>query len=327
MSLCSYPTQLIAIAGIVFAAIRAPDAAAGAGIVLDEQFESPTPTWKVRPAAGVQVIAQLRTRAPDANRPTTAERLVLVCPAGYAAHAAHDAGTLPVLDELTVDVTVRANRPGVQLAAQVVFPRSLDPSTGKPRTSLVYGYRYSQPGQWQPLRLEKLPLLAERQARLMSVDPTQQVDVREAYVDQVVLVVPGGPRESLLEVDRLTIVGVTTDSLTFPPASAGAAPATDEVEGPLLQAPGIDTNERDEKLEPVQVRRRGSTLAVAGVPLVPRVLEHRGESFEMIAELGFNAVWLAELPSEVEARRSTCCPTLGDLSTAAHEGAVQVAGG
>src|SRR5690606_24271707 len=105
--------------------------------------------------------------------PTTTERIVLACPAGYAAHVAHEVGQLPVIDEQVIEVVVRGNRQAIQLAAEVVYPRSIDPKTGKPVRTLVQGHRYSNPGGWQKLSLEKLPLLAERHARLMSTDPNE----------------------------------------------------------------------------------------------------------------------------------------------------------
>jgi hypothetical protein len=288
--------------------------AQGAGVVLDEPFDGPTPTWQVRPDGRVRVMAQLRTRAQRVHQPTTAERVVLTCPAGYAAHVSHPVGPLPVLDELSIEVVVRANRPGLQIAAAVVFPRSLDPVTGKPLKALVHGLRYSQPGQWQALKVDKVPLLATRQARFMSVDPRQQVDGREAFVDQVVLLLPGGPDESLVEIDQMTIFGVATDQPTTAASTATAETGGSDMEGPLLQAPALAADKQTQSFEPVEIRRRGSTLSVAGVPLMPRVLECRGEPFDMVAELGFNAVWLAELPTEAQlhaaraARLWVICP-------------------
>ncbi len=291
----SLKTRIVAAVVVVLAASLT---ARAGGLILDEQFDSPNPTWRVRPATGVQVLAQLRTQAPDAHRPTTAERVVLACAAGYAVQVAHQVGPLPVLDEVAIDVVVRANRPSVQLAAEVVFPRSRDPATGEPLRALVHGHRYSQPGQWQQLRLDRVPLLATRQARLLSVDPKRQVDVREAYVDEVVLVVPGGSGESLLEVDQLRVVGVANEPTTANTTES----ATDNMDGPLLQAPGLATTRRTETFEPVEIRRRGDTLSIAGVAFVPRTLEYRGESFDLVAELGFNAVWMRDPPSEAQLR-------------------------
>lgn len=276
-------------------------AASAAEVVLDEPFEGPQTTWRVRQASAVRLLAQLRTRSPDPTDPRTSERVVLACPAGYAAHVEHPVGHLPVLDELSIEAVLRGNRPGLQLAAVVVFPRSLDPRTQQPPRTLVHGLRYSAPGTWQRLRVDRLPVLAERQARLMNADPQQQVDHREAYVDRVVLVVPGGPGESLVEVDQLTIHGIATTAPENQRGETAALQALGGDEGPLLQAPGMAGGQQ-ESFEPVEVRRRGDSVSVAGTPLVPRVVEHRGEPFGQLAELGFNTVWLPKTPTEAQLR-------------------------
>ncbi len=309
MSWASRTCRLTAVAVALIVAVAAPTSA---DVVLDEQFDGPSPTWRVRPAAGVRVLAQQRTQAPHADRPTSAERLVLLCPPGYAAQLERTVGNLPVLDELTIEVVLRANRPGVQLAAEIVFPRTNDPATGKPVSTMVHGLRYSEPGQWQNLRLTNVPLLARRRARLISIDPKVQVDVAEAYVSHVVLVVPGDPNESLVETDQLTVVGVSP-TLSKDGTNNGTT-SSDAVEGPLLQAPGTGSSQQRKSFEPVAIRRNGNTIAVAGVPIVPRVLQHRGEPFDFVAEMGFNAVWLEKPATEAQlhaaraARLWVVCP-------------------
>lgn len=272
--------------------------------VLEEGFSGPATSWQLQPAANIRILDQRRTRSSDVAIPITAERVVLACPAGYAAYLTHEVGRLRVLDEVNIEVLVRGNRPSMQVAAEVTYPRSTDPRTGKPLRALVHGLRYSETGRWQHLRIEGLPLLAERQARIMSTDPNRQVDPREAYIERVVLVVPGGNGQSLVEVDHLKVAGVVTQSAAatssdktpvFAPPLAGA-----DNDGPLLQAPGTAATAADKVFEPVDVRRHGDTLAVAGQPLVPRVIQYRGERLELLAELGFNAVWLDETATEAQ---------------------------
>jgi len=236
----------------------------------------------------------------------------------------HLVDALPVIDEIVIEAEIRSNRPGVQLAAEVVLPRTIDPNTNKPRRTLVYGTRYSAPGEWRSLRLDKAPQLVARNARLLNVgedNPEQEVDSREAYIDRVVLVTPGGLRESLIEIDQLTIQGVQRSASTSLAESSNDGPrfgfAATEIEGPLLQAPtgvaagGSDTDaasdnhagsesQAAEAVQPINVRRRGSTLTVEGVPLAPRVVEYRGESFELLADLGFNTVWMKTTPTEAQ---------------------------
>ncbi|MGI9457725.1 MAG: hypothetical protein ACR2NU_14260, partial [Aeoliella sp.] len=166
--------------------------------------------------------------------------------------------------------------------------------------------RYSQPGQWQSLELSRVPLLTERQARLLRAKPGQVVDIREAYVDRVVLVVPGGPNETVVEIDTLTAVGVQAEHSPDTGVSGG------DLEGPLLQS-ATGTGDAP-RFSPIDIRRRGDALTVAGKPLVPRLMEYHGESFSLIAKLGFNGVWMRDVPSEAmlraahKARLWVVCP-------------------
>ncbi|QDU57673.1 hypothetical protein [Aeoliella mucimassa] len=269
-----------------------------ADVVVDEGFDGPMVSWKLEPAPNVRQVAQLRTQLSNSQKPASVERVVMTIAPGYGAHLKHQVEHLPVLDELAIEVVMRSNRAAVQLAAEVVFPRNIDSETGQPLRTTVVGQRYSNAGQWQRLRLDSVPKLATRQARFLSTNPNVQVDDREAYVDRVVLVVPGGSGETLVEVDQMQVVGVLTQ-----PGIAAAGPllSAPQNDGPMLSAPG---NQQSEPItfDPVEVRRHGTTISVAGEPLVPRAIEYHGESFSELAELGFNTVYLASPATEAQLR-------------------------
>src|SRR5487761_1426845 len=65
---------------------------------------------------------------------------------GTFVHLGLDIAPAYVIAELQPSLWVRANRPGIQLFARVVFPRTADPHTGKPLSRLVGGSRYTQQG-------------------------------------------------------------------------------------------------------------------------------------------------------------------------------------
>ena len=289
----SWIARLAPLYGVVAMLLAA--APCGAEVVLDQPFNGPTPSWVVAPSANFKLLMQQRTQTQE----VTAERLVLACPPGYAAQIKHPVQRLPVLDEVAIEVVQRSNHPGLQLAAEVVFPRNVNTETGQPLRAIIYGQRSTTTDRWQRLRLENVPQLVTRQARLMSVGPNQQVDDREAYIDQVVLVVPGGAGESLLEVDQLTVMGVTAAAK---PAATFDGPALTAAtgDGPLLAPPNLPDDQQPPEFKPVNVRRHGATIMVEGQPIVPRAMEYHGESFEQIARLGFNTVYLAELPTEAQ---------------------------
>ncbi len=273
---------------------------AAAETAIHEPFDGPEPSWHLRSTQnGARIVRQTRTRTSERTTGTaghrSVERLGIQCPGGYSALLEHSLGNLPVLDELDLVVSIRSNRAGVQMAVEVVFPRSTSPTTDLPLRALVYSSRYSQTGRWQTLRLSRLQLLVERQARLLRATPGQEVDVREAYVDRMVLVVPGGANETSIEVDDLVVFGVLATEASAGGENRPGTESKNNAEGPLLQSARGGRKVRE--LAPVEVRRRGPVLMVAGKPFVPRILQYRGESFSMLAQLGFNGVWMEEVPS------------------------------
>ena len=86
-----------------------------------------------------------------------------------------------MIDELAPSVWIKSDRPGLQLAARIVLPRTADPRTGRPVTTIVAGSGYTDVGRWQQLRLEGIPRLLTRQVHLLRMQLGPQVDDREAY--------------------------------------------------------------------------------------------------------------------------------------------------
>ena len=218
-----------------------------------------------------------------------AERIALRCPPGNSAPLGFTLPPAPVIDELRVGVWVLCNRPGAQLAATVVLPRSTDPETSQPRALLVRGSHLGQGGQWEQLTLAGLPAALARMARVARTQTPAPIDEHEAFVTQVVLLAPGGPGVTELLVDRVEVFGVIGNPQSDARIAAGQ--------------PSV----RPENSPP-------DRRSVAAPPRVPRIIRWQGESFELLARLGFQAVGMNRLPTSdelAEARRlglSLVCP-------------------
>ena len=116
---------------------------------------------------------------------------------GSYIHYTYNLGRAPVTEDFNVSLWVRANRPGVQLLARVVFPKEFDPkNTGQPLTALLPGERYQIAQHWQPLTLPTPLKLLRQQQQLLSNTLKRQIDITDAYVDQLVLNVYSGPGET-----------------------------------------------------------------------------------------------------------------------------------
>jgi len=229
-------------------------------------------------------------------------------------------GAAQVIDELRIKVLVNASRPGLQVMARVVFPRSIDPRTGRVVTFLVKGTSHSRPESWQELILTNLPLHVQRQARLLRSELGTNVDERQAYVDVVYInlhagtaltdvwltppVVEGGgiaSSPSILSVGRTSESGLPNatnqpfgknrDDLpaenTQTELTTGRLGSTARQTTPLDHRPSENGN---------GVRMRSGLLVVNEHPLFPCMIDHQGESFEFLKSTGFNTVRLANSP-------------------------------
>ena len=196
-----------------------------------------------------------------------AERIRLICPAGHSAQFAYRLPNAPVLNELHFSAWVMCNRPGMQLAATVVLPRSINPATGRPYEILTRGGTIGQGNGWEQLSLNDLPKLVERMARVARSQYGSSLDERGAFVSQLILLAPGGkgPTECLVDqIEVYGIVGAWNNQASSATKSEIAAPSSQK------------------------------TFRI------PKVIQWQGEPFELLSKLGFDAVGMKRLPSPEE---------------------------
>lgn len=260
-----------------------------------ENFESPETSWRFAAADAAYRIHQHQRVQTQSHWGHGCEQLRVATGRGTFVYFRQEIGRPRVIDELVPSLWVKADRPGIQLLARVVFPRAVDDRTGRPVTALIRGGTYTAVGSWQRLAVENTPKLAAEQARVLTVQLGRDVDHREAYLDLVLLNAYCGTGIVELFVDDLEINGyLPVKDRPAPHSSPGGqqvAPADRAAGG--KQAAG-------------QVAMRGAVLSAGGRPFFPRVIEHRGESFEFLKRLGFNAVRVAAPPTPwqvAEARR------------------------
>jgi hypothetical protein len=266
--------------------------------VVEERFESAERSWRVLSAdVRYRMEAHERTTI-QSHSGQRSERLRLVGDNGSYIYLGHAVTEARIIDELQGNVWLRADRPGLQLLARVVLPRTIDPSTNRPATLLIPGDSYSKVGIWQRLSLRDFPLLVERQARVLRTSLGPAVDTREAYVDQLVLNVYGGPGVTHLWIDDLEVTGVVprvdvenvSNIDRNVRLAAGAEPSPQRLPAPWEASDAADKGVPD-------VRLQGNLLVVGGKPFFPRIVQYRGEPLDLLKRLGFNAVRVSGLPS------------------------------
>jgi hypothetical protein len=255
---------------------------------LRESFDGPEPTW--RDAGGdARYRVELHERSSEGARSGGGcERFrIAAAGGGNAIYLSHEVGRAPIIPELRPTVWIRSNRPGIQILARVIFPRTVDPRTGQPVSTLLVGNSSTQEGTWEQLYLENLPTQLAAQARVLRAQLKSDVDTREAYLDRILLNAYRGPGTTELWIDDLEIAGqvmpATSPSLRNVSASTAVPSNSPEAIGAGARRPVVELS--------------GAVLLTDGRPFFPRMIEHRGENLEFLRRLGFNAIKLDRPPS------------------------------
>ncbi|HEY4232936.1 MAG TPA: hypothetical protein VGM76_05905 [Lacipirellulaceae bacterium] len=252
-----------------------------------QSFDGPNTVWQLLdPRPGVQVLAHGCVTS-DAREGTGSERLSVIAPPGESAHFICPVQSARVLDELEARMWVKANRPGVILGARVVLPRSIDSVTHRPKIVFIEGTQYDQVDQWQQLSLTDVPKQLAARIRVLRTTPGANIDPHEAYLNAVVLIVPGGPGSAAaVWTDELVVDGAMIN------AAEDRAPPTDSN---VEQAAFVSGGDRTARVPLVQIQ--DTTVFVAGKPFLPLAIEWNGEPLAFLAERGFNSVWIDRPPT------------------------------
>ena len=164
-----------------------------------DSFESAEPTWRLADADCGARITIHRRDFQTFHTGQASEQVSLLAQQGTYAYLAQDVPQARVIAEWTASLWVKADRVGLQLLARVVLPRSRDPQTGGPMTTLLRGDVYDRNGLWQRLAIGGAAQSLERQVRILRSQFGPEVDAREAYVDLLVINAYGARRHQSLD--------------------------------------------------------------------------------------------------------------------------------
>lgn len=174
-----------------------------------------------------------------------------------------------VIDDLNLSLWTRANRNGIRLALRIVFPHQEDPRTRDTLRQFLFGDTYTQSGQWQQLTCSTPEQqLRERLVRLRSQLRMSDINLRDLFVDQVVLEMEAQPG----------LVELLIDDLEFGPIVAPQTEASSSVES-------------DDPRSGPPVSFELGRLSVQGRPFFPRITPYHGEEVDVLAQSGLNLVW------------------------------------
>ncbi len=253
---------------------------------LIDNLDSPTLAFRLAPEHREAKLLEHDRVSDRAQFGRQAERIVLHSPADSPAALLYQFPKAPVIDELRMAVWVMSNRPGVRLDARVTLPRTNDPATKIPYQVTIRGTSTTQTGNWQKITLDQVPERLARQARVARLQYDHPLDERGAYIQELLLTLPGSKQPVELLVDRIEIEGVLQPSQgdsTIVQVSASAPLAT-----PRASAGQAETYPQTGRQAPSGQPVLPSPRPVP--PRIPRIIQWQGEPFAYLAKLGFNAI-------------------------------------
>ncbi|GIW79060.1 MAG: hypothetical protein KatS3mg105_0867 [Gemmatales bacterium] len=256
------------------------------------------------------------------------EHIRLIAQQGTKILYAYPTPRAPISDELNVSLWVKANRPGIQLLAEVVLPREPLPTNLDARmTTLIAGSKYLLTGRWQRLQIRLPVKAANEQQRLMRAQMKRDVDFTDAYITRLVLNVYAGPGLTELWIDDIEISPVFQDPPSSSAASERAAPGqkTSRADG-VPETPKITIPPRNALVELNQ-----ENLLVSGQRFFFRGIRHSDTPLKALRDARFNTVWVDYrspvdllneavnlgfwlVPSLAVTARDTGMRSIGDLS-------------
>ena len=258
--------------------------------------------WEIHGGDGQwQLISHERQGELESTK-TASETFRLHCGHGTYLYLIH---RLPegaaIIPELQPRVWIKADRPGLQLMARIVFPGSVDSRTGQPVTALIRGETYQQADRWQVLGMGSIPMLVERQLEVLRAQLGRPIDGRHAYMDMLVVNAYGGAGATSLSLSDPKITGRARAYLN-PSSNSPRSAAGQRAPSRVMPIPTTARTRADvfaSSQQPVASRPdlQGGVLRAHGHPFFPLIIEYQGESFADLAGLGFNTVQLSQPPT------------------------------
>jgi len=250
-----------------------------------DSFETPEPSWKLGDTDTRLIKIQHQRVFDESHSGNGSEYLKVAHGQGTYAYLQYSVSPARLVDELNPSLWIKSNHPHLQLLARVVLPRTIDPHTQKPVTTLLPGTTYDDVNNWQQL---SVPLIRSQLFKRVPALRSQfgsHLDARQAYIDLVVLNSYSAPGTTSLWLDDFSMSRTTV-----------AVGSEGNQQASFSGSPHVTR-----QVTPSPIAIRGSMIYVNDQPFFPRVVKHNGEPIQFLAELGFNVIALNRLPLTDEA--------------------------
>lgn len=259
---------------------------------MQDSFEGGVPRWKFAEsdASAQLTLQEISITSPHSGQ--TSEMMQVSSGNGTFIYVAYPIEPCVVVDEFQPRLWTRCASAGLRLGVRIVFPSSYHPVTGGRLTAFAWGDTYSDPGQWQALKLTNLQKQFDSEVVALRQRYGPNIVIEDAFIDAIVMNVFTGPGSFRLLIDDLNLQG----HIALP--SVGRA---------------IPTNWREAWMwRPESVNPEGRFWNAMNRPEV--WLQYQGESLPWIKSLGITGLVVGRVPSEdqlrviQEAKLSVVCP-------------------
>lgn len=278
-------TQLFALLGLW--SVAQVQVASARQFELD--FDGPEPTWQVRCRQREASLETQERRREEAHRGQAEFIRIQAATDNTPLRLEHPVPAARVLDELTASVWYRADRPGATLAVRISFRGSADPATGAPLSMVIKGDKYEVPGKWQQMTCRTSDRAVNDQLHLLRAHRRAVLDPAAMYVDRIIIGTQLGKGITEMQLDDLELGPIV------PANVEGGGKATIEAVGAVEPDPRLRTIPAHSPAAPAEFRMH--KLRVNGNPFFPRIVHHRQERPELIADAGYNTIWVPDVES------------------------------
>ncbi len=259
---------------------------------MQDSFEGGTPRWQLveSDCAAQLTLQEMSVTFPHAGQ--TCELMEVAAGNGTLAFIAYPIEPCVVLNEFEPRVWSRCASAGLRFGVRVIFPAATHPVTGGRVTALLWGSTYSDPGQWQMLKINNLEKLLQTEIIALRQRYGSDLVLENPYIDCVIMNVYTGPGRFRLQVDDLNLQGLI------------ALPA---VGRPIPVNWRENWHWRPESLNP-----EGRFWTTMNRPEV--WLQYQGESLPWLKSLGISGLVVGKVPSEEQlksihdAKLTVVCP-------------------
>ncbi|GAA5509972.1 hypothetical protein [Novipirellula caenicola] len=291
----SWQTLRIVLGGLVFAVAGLALSVPRGHAQLYDSLDAYPPRWHLD-TSDCDARILTHQHLPDGGIDGRAcEVVTLNATHGTEAVLAYPIEPIVPIDGLTANVAVMSARPGARIGFRVRFPYLRPEPSRRPASVIVYGASYNDSGQFatigigmieRPLRLKTMALRGEHGS---------DVNLKDPYVDAVVVNAYSGAGVTALRLDELRVDGIVSVS----DVSRATVPQSDSSEHDRDPA-GSNRSDRTHasRIDPQGSSTTGQINRGNAFPngKVTRILQHNGEPLAWVRSLGFDAVQLSSPP-------------------------------